>query len=106
MYFQTRSLLLIALMAALTGVGGFIRIPVSPVPFTLQTLFVYLSADLLGKKGALSQIIFITLGLVGVPIFAMGGGIGYILQPTFGYLLGFPIGAWVVGALVDIMTNM
>lgn len=95
-------LLWVALFAALTSVGGMVRIPVPPVPFTLQTLFVYLSADLLGsKRGALSQLLFLILGLIGIPVFAMGGGPGYILQPTFGYLLAFPIAAWIIGIIVD-----
>jgi biotin transport system substrate-specific component len=101
---QSRSvaLLWIALFAALTSVGGMVRIPVPPVPFTLQTLFVYLSGDLLGsKRGALSQALFLVLGLIGIPVFAMGGGPGYILQPTFGYLLAFPIAAWIIGIVVD-----
>lgn len=72
------------------------------MPFTLQTLFVYLAGDLLGsKRGALSQLLFLTMGLLGVPVFALGGGPGYILQPTFGYLVGFPIAAWVIGSILS-----
>ena len=71
------------------------------MPFTLQTLFVYLAGDLLGRKrGALSQLLFLIMGLMGVPVFALGGGPGYILQPTFGYLVGFPIAAWVIGSIL------
>ena len=96
-----KMLLLIALFAALTAVGGFIRIPIPPVPITLQTLFVYLAAHLLGTKGGVaSQILFLMVGLLGVPIFTMGGGPGYILKPSFGYLVGFPIGALVIGLMV------
>jgi biotin transport system substrate-specific component len=92
----------VALVAALTCIGGFLSVPLFPVPFTLQTLFVYLGGSLLGsKRGAISQILFLFIGLSGVPVFTMGGGPGYILQPTFGYLAGFPVGAFVLGAWVE-----
>ena len=97
---STRSLVGIAFFTALTAVGGFIRIPIPPVPITLQTLFVYVSGGLLGgRRGALSQFVFLGVGLSGFPVFSMGGGLGYVLQPTFGYLLSFPLGAWIVGRL-------
>lgn len=97
-----RSLLWMSFFAAMTALGGFIRIPTPLVPFTLQTLFVYLTGDLLGsKRGAFSQLLFLTLGLLGVPVFTAGGGPGYILQPTFGYLVSFPAGAWIVGKVVE-----
>lgn len=99
---RTRSMIYVALVAALTCIGGFIRIPLLPVPLTLQTLFVYLGGSLLGsKRGAISQILFLLIGLAGIPVFAMGGGPGYLLQPTFGYLAGFPIGAFVLGTWLE-----
>lgn len=99
---RIQSVIWIALFTSLTCMGGFIRIPIFPVPFTLQTLFVYLSGSLLGsKKGGISQLLFLLIGLVGVPVFAMGGGPGYILQPTFGYLSGFPVGAFVLGIWIE-----
>ena len=86
------------MFSALTAVAGFIRIPLYPVPVTLQTLFVYLSGSMLGARlGAASQAVFLCLGLIGLPVFAYGGGPGYILQPTFGYLLGFPMAAGIIG---------
>lgn len=98
---SVQSLVGIALFAALTAFGGFIRIPLFPVPITLQTMFVYMAGGLLGRRrGAVSQLIFLILGLSGVPVFSMGGGIGYVLQPTFGYLLAFPMGAWMVGHFI------
>ncbi|MCK5145796.1 biotin transporter BioY [bacterium] len=94
---RSRSWTLIPLFAALTAVGGFIRIPVQPAAFTLQTLFVYLAGSMLpARSAAMSQILFLAIGLAGLPIFAAGGGPGYILQPTFGYLLSFPIAAWII----------
>lgn len=89
-----------ALFAALTAAGAFIRVPLPPVPFTLQTLFVFVSAGFLGAKvGSLSQLIYLSVGLLGFPVFANGGGIGYIYTPTFGFLLSYPIVAYVVGWL-------
>ena len=61
---------------------------------------VLLTACLGGKKAALiSQIAYILLGLAGLPIFDRGGGLSYLLQPNFGYLLGFVCGSWLCGWL-------
>ncbi len=99
---NTQSIALITLFAALTGVGGWIRIPTPVVPVTLQTFFVYLAGDLLGpRRAAWSQLVFLALGLLGVPIFAEGGGLGYVLRPTFGYLASFPAAAWITGKLSE-----
>ena len=104
MILQSRSgriygLALASLFAALTAIGAFIRIPIPYVPLTLQTLFVLLAGVVLGSKtGALSQVIYLSVGLLGVPIFANGGGPGYVFQPSFGYLLSYPVSAFVVGA--------
>lgn len=95
-----------ALFAALTACGAYIRIPIPPVPVTLQTLFVFLSGGLLGAKGGfLSQCIYLTMGLIGVPVFSGGGGLGSIFQPSFGYLVGFPFAAALVGILVKMFSG-
>ena len=94
----TLMLALAGLMVALTAAGAFVKIPLPYVPLTLQVTFVGLSGVFLGKTwGALSQVVYVALGLVGVPVFAKGGGPGYVLQPTFGYLIGFIGGAYVTG---------
>lgn len=99
---STLSLVLIAMFAALTAIGAFIKIPIPYVPFTLQILFVYLAGSLLGsKKGMLSQLVYVGIGLAGLPVFTEGAGIGYVLQPTFGYLIGFILGAYVVGWIIE-----
>jgi biotin transport system substrate-specific component len=101
-WLSARELSLVALFAALTGIGGFIRIPIPYVPLTLQTLMVMFSGLLLGGRlGALSQLVYILVGLMGIPIFAHGGGPGYVLQPTFGYLLGFVCGAYIIGKVTE-----
>ena len=88
-FLTTRELTLLPLFTVLTAVGAFIKIPLGAVPVSLQTVFVLLSALLLGKKAAISQGLYVLLGLLGLPIFTGGGGIGYVLTPTFGYLIGF-----------------
>ncbi|MBN1780918.1 biotin transporter BioY [bacterium] len=98
---SSRQLILIALMTGLTCTGGFLRIPFFPVPITLQTLFVYMSGLLLEPRQALiSQSLYLILGLAGLPVFATGGGPAYVLSPTFGYLLGFPVAAWASAMMV------
>lgn len=99
---RARDTVLVSLFAALTAVGAFIKIPIPHVPFTLQTLMVMFAGLILGsRRGALSQVLYLVLGLMGLPIFAQGGGPAYILQPSFGFLLGFAPGAFVIGKILD-----
>lgn len=99
---KTRDMVLCAMFVALIVAGAFIKIPIPVVPFTLQYLFTMLAGLLLGgKMGALSVCIYMFLGLVGLPIFAQGGGIGYIFQPSFGYIIGFAAGAYVTGNIAN-----
>ena len=78
-----RELILCALFVALVAVGALIRIPVGTDVFTLQFMFTLLAGLLLGPRlGATAVAVYILLGLIGVPVFASGGGPGYILQPT------------------------
>lgn len=87
-----RTLLIAAMFTALTALGAFIKIPIPPypVPMTLQTAFIFLAGLLLPTRAAfLSQAAYVLLGLIGIPVFTNGGGIGYVLDPTFGYLLSF-----------------
>ncbi|WP_291637450.1 biotin transporter BioY [Clostridium sp.] len=103
MKLSTRDLIIAALFTALTAVGGIISIPLGPVPITLQTFFVVLSGLILGAKlGALSQITYVILGLVGLPIFAGGyGGLGAIVRPSFGFLIGYIVAAYIIGKLTE-----
>jgi len=95
-------IVLVSLFAALTAVGAFIKIPFPYVPLTLQTLMVMLAGLLLGSRlAAMSQLLYLVIGLLGLPIFAQGGGPGYILQPSFGFLLGFILGAYVIGRIIE-----
>jgi len=93
---------LIPLFTALTAVGAFIKIPIPHVPFTMQTVMVMFAGLILGgRRGALSQLLYLVLGLMGLPIFAQGGGPAYVLQPSFGFLLGFIPGAFVIGKILE-----
>jgi biotin transport system substrate-specific component len=98
----------ISLFAALTALGARFEIMQYPVPFTLQTFFVLLSGAFLGaRNGALSQMVYLTVGAAGLPVFAAGGALGImrLFGPTGGYLLAFPIAAFLVGYLVAKRTD-
>lgn len=98
---DVRSMALIAMFAALIAVGAFLRIP-GPVPKTFQLFFTVLGALLLGSRGGSAAAgLYVLLGLVGVPLFTQGGGFSYVLHPNFGYLLGFIIGAWIIGKIAE-----
>lgn len=98
----TRDMILCSLFTALIWVGAFIKIPVLYVPVTLQIVFTNLAGLMLGGYlGSLSVLIYVLLGLSGVPVFTSGGGIGYIFRPTFGYLLGFILGTFVAGKISE-----
>lgn len=97
---RLRTMLLSALMAALTAVGAFLRIPMWPAAITLQFFFSALSGVLLGPVwGAVSQGVYVALGLLGLPVFTEGGGLGYLLKPSFGFLLGLIPAAAAAGAV-------
>lgn len=99
---KTKYLVLTALMTSLTAVGAYIRIPAPVAPITLQVFFVLASGVLLGRfYGTVSQLLYALLGIVGLPIFSTGGGIGYILTPSFGFIIGFTGMAWIVGRLSE-----
>ncbi len=107
MNLKTRDLSMIAMFAALTAVGAFIKIPLPIVPFTLQYFFCALGAMILGsKKGALAQVLYVLMGLIGIPVFTQGGGIQYIFNLTFGYLIGFIVGAFVIGKIIENVKNI
>lgn len=104
---KTKNIIFTALFTALTAIGAFISIPAGPVPITLQSMFTMLSGVLLGSSlGSLSQLVYVLLGLFGIPVFAGGsGGLSCIVSPSFGYLIGFIIAPLIIGRLVSLKKN-
>lgn len=99
---------LVAAGAALTAVAAQISIPASPVPFTFQTLVVLLVGASLGSvRGALSMVLYVLLGVIGIPVFAPlsdgshATGLQAVLGATFGFVIGFIAAAFVVGLLAE-----
>lgn len=92
------------LFVLLTALGAFIRLPLpfTPVPVTLQTLFVLLAGAFLGCGwGASAMGVYLLIGACGIPVFAGAScGLLYLLGPTGGYLLGFVVGAWIIGCVI------
>ena len=100
---NARRVLAVAAFAIATALGAqvFVPLPFTPVPMTLQTLFVVLAGALLGPRlGAASQLTYLAMGVAGLPVFAGGGlGLAHLVGPTGGYLLAYPITAYVAGVL-------
>ncbi len=102
----TSKLFWVVSFSLLTAVAAQITIPAKPVPFTLQTMMVILSGAFLGARyGAYSQILYLAMGVVGLPVFAYtpeaGWGLMRLFGPTGGYLLAFPIGAFLTGYFIE-----
>lgn len=90
--------------ALLTALGARVAVPLpgTPVPFTFQVVAVLLAGWLLGPRlAAASQAAYLAAGAAGLPVFAAGGGLAYLLGPTGGYLLAYPAAAAVVGLAVS-----
>ncbi len=101
-----RELTVGGLFSALIAAGAFIKItlPTEPMPmhFTLQWFFVLLAGLLLDKRLAATSVgAYLLLGLIGIPVFASGGGPSYLIRPTFGYLLGFAVAAYTMAWLCE-----
>lgn len=98
---NTREFTYSAIFSALIAIGAFISIPIGPVPFTMQNFFIFMAGILLKPKYAATSVgIYVLLGLVGLPIFSgFKGGPQYIFSPTFGFLIAFIIGAFVISKL-------
>jgi len=100
---KTRQMIFCALFAALTAAGIFVRIPIpgTPMSFTLQTFFIFLAGLLLEPRYAfISQAVYTAVGLLGLPVFMNGGGFSYVLQPSFGFIIGFCVTAFLISVLV------
>jgi len=98
------SLTLVPVFTVLMCVSARISIPVSIIPVTFQITIAIMSGLLLGAKlGFLSQVLYLVMGLIGLPVFTRGGGLGYIFLGSFGYLIGFVFCALLGGFLADIL---
>lgn len=98
-----REQLLAAIFAGIIAVLSQITIPLGLVPLSLQTFIVGLTVTLLGRKtGTWAIVIYLLLGLIGLPVYAgAGSGIGALLGPTGGYLIGFLFTGLVLGTLLE-----
>lgn len=101
----TKDLVKIALSVALIVVGSLIKIPVGIVPITLQMFMCFTITLLLQRKGWIAIAIYIAMGLLGLPVFASGGGFSYVLVPSFGYLIGFLFGSVIIGFTLPLLKN-
>lgn len=99
---KTKDMILIAMFTVLMIIGAKLMIPMPLVPFTLQPLVCMLTGILLGsKRGLASQLLYLAMGLIGIPVFTGGGGLGTVMAPTFGYLIGFAAGTWLMGLMSE-----
>ena len=98
---QLRMMVYASLFAALTAVGAFLAIPIGPVPIVLQNMFVYLAGLLLGGRWGLASVgVYLLAGACGLPVFAGGlGGIGRLIGPTGGYLIGYLPTVFLIGQI-------
>jgi biotin transport system substrate-specific component len=91
----------VAIAVAVMAVSAQVAVPMpfSPVPATLQPVAVLAIGALLGPRLAMAALVsYLALGMVGLPVFSMGrGGVAHLFGPTGGYLLAFPIAAWLAG---------
>ena len=96
------SIITIFLGSLLLIASAKIKVPLYPVPMTLQPLAVLMIAMLFGRKLATLTVgLYIFKGIIGLPVFAFGGGLMYLMGPTGGFILGFFISAFIVGHLAD-----
>ncbi|MDR1272351.1 MAG: biotin transporter BioY [Clostridiales Family XIII bacterium] len=100
---STLKMILCAMFAAITAVLSQIVVPIGPVPISLGTLAVFCAGSLLGSRlGALSIAVWVALGIIGVPVFAMfRAGVGTLAGPTGGYIAGYIPAAFITGLLIE-----
>ena len=104
----TKTMALIGVMTAIICVMGPLSLPIGPVPLSLGTLAIYFAVYVLGmKKGVIACLVYLLIGLVGVPVFAaFSSGPAKLLGPTGGYLIGYIFLALICGFVIDKTDNM
>ncbi len=105
---SVRQIATTALFIALLSIGSMIYLPIGPIPYTLQTFFVFLAGILLGKKwGTIAIAVWILLGLIGIPVFSQGrAGVMILLSPTGGFLIGFLAASFTMGWYLEKKKNV
>ena len=98
---STRSIARCGVLVALLAASAWITVPLGPVPFTMQTFVLALLPQVVSTRDAVfTVVVYLLLGAVGVPVFSgFQGGLGVLMGPTGGYLLGFAAGMPVAGAV-------
>lgn len=101
--FSTINMVMMALFAAITCVLAPLAVPIGPVPISLTNLVIYISLYVLGwKRGTITYIVYLLIGLVGLPVFSgFEGGIGKFAGPTGGYLVGFILMSVICGIFIE-----
>lgn len=104
---KVKSLTRIALMASIISLLGPLTVPIGPIPLSLASLAIYLSLYVIGKKeGTISLLIYILLGLIGLPVFSgFGAGLSKVLGPTGGFIIGYLPMAFISGYFIDSYKN-
>lgn len=96
----------VGLIVALISISAFVRIPMYPLPLTMQMFVVFLIPLVFGARVSFYGVaLYIVLGLVGLPIFSGGGGLGYVLKPSFGYLIGYLAAMIPAGLIAERINN-
>ena len=100
---QLRRIVFASLLAALMAAGAYIAVPIGPVPIVMQNMFVFLAGLLLGSRWGLASVaVYLLAGTCGLPVFAGGmGGIGRLVGPTGGYLIGYLPAVFLIGFISE-----
>ncbi len=97
---KIKDMTIISLFIALMIAGAFLKIPFPFIELTFQAFFAIMAGLILGyKKGVIVTLLYLLLGLFGLPVFAKGGGISYVLIPSFGFIISFIPGSFMAGYL-------
>ena len=101
--FDLKNMVLMALFIAVTCVLAPLSIPIGPVPISLTNFVIYFELYFLGwKRGLISYVVYLLLGMVGLPVFSgFAGGVGKLAGPTGGYLIGFILMTLVCGLFIE-----